>query len=418
MLSPPRRALASARPAVVRRWSLVGVLAVSLAMPAAALAGSRHATARRSGRRVAIVHVHVRRYGVYRLTATVRRGRHGARTVEVRVGRHVRRVVVRRAGAPVRLVLRVAITRRRFEIRAIGSGRRLRLAVRLRWRGRLSSLLRRPPRSAVTLLAPVRAHPKSAPPAPTVVPTTAPSDAGPSGEAMPVGNIPGWNEIASDDFSEGTLNPADWQIYNNFAPGGDPGGWWSASHVSIVNSELQLSTYSDPGACEFSMGCQSVDDEVSGGLKFLPSQTYGKYLVRMRADDAEGVAMAALLWPTSDSGNGEIDFAEDNGASPRSQITATLWNMSEVPTRDMLNVDMSQWHTVGVEWTPGKVVYTIDGTDWATETDPQVPDIPMQLVLQSQTWDCGATNWETCPDSSTPSVANVDVAWVVEYAPA
>jgi hypothetical protein len=233
---------------------------------------------------------------------------------------------------------------------------------------------------------------------------------------MPVGNIAGWNEVAADDFTEQSLDSDLWQVYTG-EPGGDPGGWWSSSHAADSNGELVLSAYPDPAACLLSAGCTALDDYVTGGLKFLFSQTYGKYLVRMRADNAEGVTLAALLWPTSDTGNGEIDFAEDNGASPRTQITGTLWNMAENATRNVLDVNMSQWHTVGVEWTPGEVVYTIDGRAWATVDDPQTPNVPMEMAIQQQTWACGASNWEQCPDGSTPSVANLDVDWLVEYAP-
>ena len=247
---------------------------------------------------------------------------------------------------------------------------------------------------------------------------SAPGSADPSGVPMPVGNIPGWNEVAADDFTGSSLNAGLWQAYNGFAPGGDPGGWWSASHVSVANGELQLSTYRDPSACNGNQGCRSIDDYVSGGVKMLHSQVYGKYLVRMRADNAEGVTLVALLWPTNNSGNGEIDFAEDNGASPRSQITTTLWDMDAVPTRDYLNVNLSQWHTIGVEWSPGMVVYTLDGAAWATEHESLTPNVPLSMDIQQQTWNCGATNWEQCPNSTTPAVADLDVDWAVEYAPA
>jgi beta-glucanase (GH16 family) len=232
---------------------------------------------------------------------------------------------------------------------------------------------------------------------------------------MPVGSIPGWTEVASDNFANQSLSPAQWQIYYG-APGGDPGGWWDSSHVTVSSGELDLSTYSDPAACTVTVGCAAVNNDVSGGVKFRYSQTYGKYLVRMRADNAQGVTLVALLWPTSGSG-AEIDFAEDNGASPRRQITGTLWDMAKQPTRSVEDVDMNQWHTVGVEWTPGKVVYTIDGSVWATVLDPLTPDVPMQLAIQQQTWACDASPWERCPNPSTPGVANLDVAWLVEYAP-
>jgi hypothetical protein len=39
----------------------------------------------------------------------------------------------------------------------------------------------------------------------------------------------------------------------------------------------------------------------------------------------------------------------------------------------------------------------------------------MNLAMQIQAWGCGITSWEQCPNSSTPSVANLDIDWVVVY---
>jgi len=72
---------------------------------------------------------------------------------------------------------------------------------------------------------------------------------------------------------------------------------------------------------------------------------------------------------------------------------------------------MTQWHTWGVVWTPSSITYTVDGTVWATVTNSaDIPDTPMYLSLQSQTW-C-ASDW-ACPTS--PQSMQVD--WVAEYSP-
>jgi beta-glucanase (GH16 family) len=83
--------------------------------------------------------------------------------------------------------------------------------------------------------------------------------------------------------------------------------------------------------------------------------------------------------------------------------------------KDLSGYDFSQWHTLGVEWTAGKLVYTIDDATWATVTDSKVPSIPMTLDLQSQSLACSPGN--TCLNSSTPPQVNMQVAWVVAYAP-
>ena len=41
----------------------------------------------------------------------------------------------------------------------------------------------------------------------------------PSGQAMPLGDIPGWHQVFADDFSGTTLNTSNWYPYS-----GQPGG--------------------------------------------------------------------------------------------------------------------------------------------------------------------------------------------------
>jgi hypothetical protein len=65
-------------------------------------------------------------------------------------------------------------------------------------------------------------------------------------------------------------------------------------------------------------------------------------------------------------------------------------------------------------WSPGEVRYTIDGRVWATEMNPNVSAVPMNLVLQSQT-DCQAVAAQTCTAPWDATEPNVDIDWVVAY---
>ncbi len=139
--------------------------------------------------------------------------------------------------------------------------------------------------------------------------------ADPSGIPMPTAPIRGWREVFADDFTGSTLNTDLWRTYWG-QPGGDPGGWFDPSHVSVSNGELVLSGYQDPadGGKWATAGVSS-----SPGLV----QTYGKYLVRFRFDAGVGIAHAILLWPADNSWPPEIDFSEDNGANRQTDY-ATL----------------------------------------------------------------------------------------------
>jgi hypothetical protein len=231
------------------------------------------------------------------------------------------------------------------------------------------------------------------------------------------GNIPGWNVTYSDNFtSSATL--ANYQVYSSW-PGSNSGdgsnSCWATSHAVVSGGELVLRGYKDPAAIKAYNCTATTNQIVTAGVKLLTDpQTYGKYEVRMRADNGEGVSIVALLWPDPDAWPPEIDFVEDNGTSPRTFIQATDFDPSGAATRNTLSVNVSQWHTYGVEWSPGKLVYTIDGTDWATVNDPNVSAQPMDLTLQTEAWQAN-NGWEVTANRTTPAEVDMDVDWLVVY---
>jgi hypothetical protein len=231
----------------------------------------------------------------------------------------------------------------------------------------------------------------------------------PSGQVMPVGDLQGWRQVATDDFEGSALNKNIWGDPYTQQPGGDPAGWWDPNHVIVSNCMLNLHGSMDP---------VKPGIFVTGGVAMNYGQTYGKYLVRMRADKGNGISAIALLWPVANVWPPEVDFFEDGGGN-RIGTSATLHcgpnGDDSCQVQKLLDTyDFSQWHTVGVEWTPGKLVYTIDDTVWATVERSDVPSIPMTLDLQSQSLQC--SQWNTCVDGSTPDSVDMQIDWVSVYA--
>ena len=95
-----------------------------------------------------------------------------------------------------------------------------------------------------------------------------------------------------------------------------------------------------------------------------------------------------------------------------STSATTIWaingsNRSQVQSR--LTIDMTQWHTWGVIWTPSSITYTVDGRAWGSVTTPsEIPNQAMWLTLQQQTW---CSSGFACP--SAPQSMQID--WVAEY---
>lgn len=221
---------------------------------------------------------------------------------------------------------------------------------------------------------------------------------------MPVGDPAGWRRVLSDDFA-GTRLSNRWVAYDG-QPSGDPAGWFDSTHVSVGGGLLTIRGSYQPARRKW----------VTGGISSWPGvkQKYGKYEVRFRADRGRGIAYALVLWPVDGNWPPGIDFAADNGDARR-RLYTTLHTVGGPQIQKSTDADFSEWHVAGVEWTPGRLAYTLDGKVWATVRTPWVPDQPMVLALQSQAWGCGDT-WRRCPDRTTPAEVNLQVDWVVAYA--
>jgi hypothetical protein len=189
-----------------------------------------------------------------------------------------------------------------------------------------------------------------------------------------------------------------------------PSGWWSPSHVSAGGGRLLIKAYL----------AETPDGErwVTGGIGQRPglAQTYGRYLVRMRSSGGKGISVIALLFPTK-GWPPEIDFYEDAPTNnQRVGMTATLhFNRDNAQIQHHLaGVDFTQWQTIGVDWEPGRLTYTINGKVWATIVGSHVPSVPMTLDIQSQALTCSA-HYTACPGSTTPALVTTEVAWVAVY---
>jgi hypothetical protein len=220
----------------------------------------------------------------------------------------------------------------------------------------------------------------------------------PSGMAPPTASaLAGYTQNYVSDFKGSSL-PAGWDVYTG-TPGGDPGGQFGAAHVTVSGGLLQLNTWQDPA---YGNGW------VTGGLcQCGHAQTYGAYFVRSRQTGA-GPTAVMLLWPSAPVWPPEIDFNETAGGV--SSTSATVhFGSSNSQIQRKFSIDMTQWHTWGVIWTPTTVTYTVDGTVWGSVTTASaIPSQGMTLDLQQQTW-C-SSGW-ACP--SAPQSLQVD--WVSEY---
>jgi hypothetical protein len=220
----------------------------------------------------------------------------------------------------------------------------------------------------------------------------------PSDLAPPVAwAMPGYSRTYVNDFTQPLSTQ--WFLYRGI-PKGDPSGRFDPQHVAVNHGELKIGTWRDP---RFS------NNWVSGGagLDGLAVQ-YGAFFIRSR-ETVAGPDTVALLWPTNNQWPPELDISEAYG-SP----THELWFDHYGPSRDQVigrvALNVTHWHTWGVVWTPQSVTFTVDGRVWGSVTTPsEIPTIPMELGLQSQSW-CGIAG-EPCPTQAS----TYQIDWVAVY---
>lgn len=237
--------------------------------------------------------------------------------------------------------------------------------------------------------------------------------ASPSGEALPVGDLPGWRQIFSDDFVAdvplgafpGSDYQSQWSMYPDGTPDtagqvGQPSRYFPSKVVSIHNGVLDEYLHTE-GATPMAAAL----------LPRLPTpQTYGRYAVRFRADSLAGFKTAWLLWPDSERWpqDAEIDFPEGN---LNSTFYAAMFPQGGIggPAQDVFrtNTTYTSWHTAVIEWTPAQVTFLLDGQVIGTATS-RIPNTPMHYVLQTEA--C----LEGCPAAMT--VGHLQVDWITIYA--
>lgn len=250
-------------------------------------------------------------------------------------------------------------------------------------------------------------------PSPVSPSLAAPTPSGsPSGAAMPVGDLPGWKQVYTDDFTRdvpvGSFPGAvsdKWDAY--------PDGWKDTSRngtyapskvVSIRNGLMDMFLRTENGVPLVA----APAPKVSGGTAWN-GQLYGRYAVRFRADPLPGYHTAWLLWPTSEvwPGDGEIDFPEGD---LNDTMCAFMHRQDGSSATDQdafcSSFGYQDWHTAILEWGPTATRFIIDGQVIGTSTS-RIPSTPMRWVLQTE------TAYSVRPD---PNVAgHVQVDWVAVW---
>jgi beta-glucanase (GH16 family)/transcriptional regulator with XRE-family HTH domain len=223
-------------------------------------------------------------------------------------------------------------------------------------------------------------------------------------------------------------DPTKWQVVT----GGD--GWGNdeledytsrASNVSLDGKghlviTAEQGTYTD--------GSGVTRNYTSGRIqtKGLYQSKYGQIEARIQLPAGQGLwpafwALGDGAWPAA----GEIDLMENIGSDPFTIIGSIHGPQVGSPRGYAISAEAhsrvslaSAFHIYGVEWSPTKIVFTLDGVPYATQTPSDLSskqswvfNKPFYLLLNVAV---GGT-WPGSPDAASRFPATMLVDWVRVY---
>jgi beta-glucanase (GH16 family) len=165
---------------------------------------------------------------------------------------------------------------------------------------------------------------------------------------------------ASDEFDyEGRPDPSRWILPDGCWDGNAGKGRRCQGNVTVHDGVLRL--YGDANGD-------------TGWIRQRLDTRYGRWEIRSRsrnlAADGGLYHPIHLIWPSSERwpDDGEYDFLEYSDPDARCATAFIHYPHPSGPVQqeraEKCDVDMTQWHNFGMEWTPDYVAGFVDGVEW------------------------------------------------------
>jgi beta-glucanase (GH16 family) len=193
-----------------------------------------------------------------------------------------------------------------------------------------------------------------------------------------------WNLIWRDEFDGEKLDYSKWEVeVNAFGGGNDELQLYTdrKENVRVEDGSLVIEARKDRP------GIQGTTRDYSSGrvrTKHRGDWKYGKFEIRAKVPDGEGIWSAIWMMPTEEryggwAASGEIDIAEVNGKSPQTLYTTIhhggSWpnNRQSGGKHALAKGKLSDdFHVYAIEWREGSIRWLLDGKqvheekDWTT----------------------------------------------------
>jgi beta-glucanase (GH16 family) len=207
----------------------------------------------------------------------------------------------------------------------------------------------------------------------------------------------GWQRDLHETFSGNRLDKSTWTTCYWWATDGctiasnDEAEWYRPEQVSVRDGALQLEakakqTHRDGKDLSHVSGMVSTGRSGDSPKDHARHAfTYGYVEVRFRTPKGQGLWPAIWLLPADNRSLPEIDMLEQHGDDTTS-VSMTLHTAGgrdpEVLRKQVHTADLSQgWHTVGLDWSKGRLRWFLDGIEQYVVTGDGVPSEPMYLIM-------------------------------------
>jgi beta-glucanase (GH16 family) len=235
-----------------------------------------------------------------------------------------------------------------------------------------------------------------------------------------------WHLVFSDEFGGTQLSERNWTTCYWWQNGGCTNlssgerSWYLPANVAVGGGALHL-TARRPllGAAlrpqhPYTSGMVTTGRSTDGTAD--PPRfafQYGRVEARMRMPAGRGLWSAMWLLPLSHQSRPEIDIVEMLGQDPR-RLHAHFHYLEggrrQDPGQSWIGPDASAgWHTYSVDWTPKKLVWSVDGqVKWRFTNASVIPHEPMYLLINLAV----GGGWPGNPVASTPFPSTLGVDYV------
>jgi beta-glucanase (GH16 family) len=202
----------------------------------------------------------------------------------------------------------------------------------------------------------------------------------------------GWRLVFSDEFDGNQLDTSKWSTTMEFVGTQGPryhneyyASYTLDEDVLLEDGRLRLRTDrrtisgQEPiGLFDYSQGLVSTHDKFNF--------THGYIEIRAKYPGGKGLWPCFWLMPAHQSWPPEFDIAEYYGGQKKmhyglahGDMRNPQWDSTGDHDTDFVN----EWHTIALQWTPGKAVWIVDNIIRKTITAEYVPSTAMYVILSN-----------------------------------